>query len=160
MNTEAPSTPPAHPAAAYPGGPAAAFVPQEMPKAVRTARIALFVGAGLNLVTGLFLLVLTAAGTVTDETGEAGLAAGVLLIVALLTVLAGVACLVIGLAFRTGGNRVRIAAIVVAALAGANALIGLVTGDGMSVPSVAFTAVVLSCCLKKDSAAWFRRPRP
>ncbi|MCX5405852.1 phage holin family protein [Streptomyces sp. NBC_00335] len=161
MNTEQPPHPPTHPAGPYPVGPGGTYAPasQEMPRAVKSARIALFAGAGLNFVIGLSVLVLTFAGTVADETGEAGLTDGALLIVALITLLTGVVCLVIGLKFRKGGNGVRIAAIVIAALIGANSLFGLISGDGTSGPSFVFTAVVLSCCLKKESAAWFRRPR-
>ncbi|MFZ3499070.1 hypothetical protein ACODT5_38645 [Streptomyces sp. 5.8] len=159
MNTEPPPYPPTRHAGPYPVGAGGAYVPQEMPKAVKTARIAMFAGAGLNFVIGLSILVLTSAGTVADETGEAGLTAGVLLVVGLITLLTAVACLVTGLRFRKGGNGVRITAIVIAALIGANALFGLIYGDGTSGPSLAFTAVVLSCCLKKESAAWFRRPR-
>ncbi|MFI5759335.1 hypothetical protein ACIA8F_00085 [Streptomyces sp. NPDC051563] len=151
MNTAPSPVPPT-----YPTGP---YVPQEMPKAVKTARIALFVGAGLNIVIGLFLIVLTVVGPTVDETGDAGLTSGAFLLVGLISVLTGVACLLVGLKFRTGGSGVRTAAIVIAALTGASALFGLISGDGASGPSFVFTAIVLSCCLKKESAAWFARPR-
>ncbi|MCY0936400.1 hypothetical protein [Streptomyces sp. H34-S4] len=47
----------------------------------------------------------------------------------------------------------------IASRTGANSLLGLISGDGVSGPSLAFAAIVLSCCPKKVTAAWFRRPR-
>lgn len=162
MNTEPPPYPSPRAAGPHPVGSVGAYAPyppQVMPRAVKTARITLFVGAGLNIVVGFFLLVLTSAGTVADASGEPGLTPGALLIVALVTLLMGAGCLVIGLKFRNGGKHVRTAAIVVAALTAANSVVGLISGDGVSGPSLVFSAVILSCCLKKESAAWFARPR-
>lgn len=126
---------------------------------MRVARITLLVAAGLNIVIGFFLLVLTYAGTATDPSGEAGLTLLAVLFASLLTLAMGVARPVIGLKFRGGGRHVRTAAIVFASLTGANSLLGLISRDGASGPSLALAAIVLSCRPKKETAAWLRRPR-
>ncbi|ARZ67831.1 hypothetical protein M1P56_27570 [Streptomyces sp. HU2014] len=151
MNTPAPGSPYTGPTVPAPYPP----VPMEMPGGVRTARVCLWVLGGLSTLGGLIFTAVAAFAERGDsEFSRAGLAG-----IAVLSLVLGVASLVLAAKFRTGGNGVRVGALVVSGVVLLNALVSLASGAVVGGPGIALGALVLVNCVKKDGVGWFKRPR-
>ncbi|WP_424889682.1 hypothetical protein [Streptomyces sp. XH2] len=142
---------PQGPYAPYPHAPVA----PEMPRTVKNARIGLYVLGGLNAVGGV--LMLAVAGI--RAAGTAGTSPAQLYAIGTVALVLSVVAFVVAARFRSGGNGVRIAGAVVGGLVLLNALVSLATGQWTGGPGLAFGALVMVGCLKKEAADWFTRPR-
>ncbi|MFD5468738.1 hypothetical protein ACFWIQ_38965 [Kitasatospora sp. NPDC127059] len=156
-------------------------VPQRMPGLVLTARVLLFVIGGVQVVlTGILLLAAAGAKKVANEhttssdTAVFGnAAAGVLLVLGVVYLLAAVLSITLGAKFGKGGNATRITTIVygsIATLLGIAVLISGITGAKTVGPGAGFGVVVgglwiaisiiwIVAMCTQDGVNWFNRPR-
>ncbi|PAU44669.1 hypothetical protein CK936_33710, partial [Streptomyces albireticuli] len=114
MNTPAPGSPYAHPPMPTPYPPA----PMEMPGGVRTARVCLWVLGGLSTLGGLIFSAVAAFA----ERGDSEFSMAEMTGIAVLSLILGVASLILAAKFRTGGNGVRVGALVVSGVVLLNVL--------------------------------------
>ncbi|MEU8921767.1 hypothetical protein AB0D10_12660 [Kitasatospora sp. NPDC048545] len=158
--------------------------PQSMPGLVVTARVLMFVVGGVQvLLTGFLLIVAAGAKTVANQHSTSSdtaifgnAAAGVLLILGILYLLASVLSITLGVKFGKGGPATRITTIVygsVALLLGVLVLISAITGSTNAQAQAAgsgFGAVIgvlwIAICIlwivamsTRDGVNWFNRPR-
>ncbi|MFD5028760.1 hypothetical protein [Streptomyces sp. NPDC058373] len=152
---------------AYPGGPGMNPMKAEMPGLMKTARVLLFVVAGLQILVGLFFGVAVGAakdvanGMETDAAnGLVGLGYALVFILLALAVLA----IVLGVKFSTGGSGIRITTIVYASLMLLGSLSNLFAGGGGSatfggIVALAIYGIILASMVNSQATAWFNRPR-
>ncbi|MER7463967.1 hypothetical protein [Streptomyces sp. NPDC097981] len=165
-----------YPNQSYPAGPGGyAGMPMQMPGLLKTARVLLFIIAGLQLIVGAFALLGAAFLSSTSKDDGYGsssssgqMAAGLIAAIALIAIAFAVWAIVLGVKFGKGGNATRITTIVYSVLfllssvgnfanlgnSGATpaAMLGGVIG-------LAIGVVILIAAVNKDSVAWFNRPR-
>ncbi|MFD0269869.1 hypothetical protein ACFVGY_25405 [Streptomyces sp. NPDC127106] len=157
---------------AYPAGPGGyPGMPMQMPGLLKTARVFLYIIAGLQLIVGVFALLGAAFLSSSDSLGSSSsgdAAAGVIAAIALVSIALAVWAIVLAAKFAKGGNGVRITTIVYsvlfilsslgnfANLAGSEASPGSMVGG---VVGLAIGVLVLVAAVNKDSVAWFNRPR-
>ncbi|MER7766323.1 hypothetical protein [Kitasatospora sp. NPDC096140] len=156
--------------------------PRSMPGLVMTARVLLFVVGGVQvLLTGLLLIVAASAKTVANQHSTSSdtaifgnAAAGVLLVLGILYLLASVLSITLGVKFGKGGPATRITTIVygsVALLLGALVTISAITGSTQAQAAGSGFGVVVGvlwigiCVLwivamsTREGVDWFNRPR-
>lgn len=157
-----PQQQPGQPYGGYPGQ-----LPPELPSLAKTARVLLFVVAGLEILLGIILAIALAAMQDISESAGAGAATGILagmgfVIVFALLAWAGFA-LFLGIKFANGGNGIRIATIVYASISIVGSLSNFTAGEASSavggVIGLAIGGVILGAMLQSETAAWFKRPR-
>ncbi|MGW1072302.1 hypothetical protein [Streptomyces sp. NPDC002537] len=142
----------------YPGDGYAPYAPApQMPRGIKASRIILFILGGLYTVLGPLLL--AAASVVGGDGRNKDLTPGVMYVSGGLTLVVGIAALVVASRFGKGGNGVRIAAVVIAAIIIGNGLLNLAMGQITFVAGLASGIALLVNCLKKDGVEWFKRPR-
>ncbi|MER7106570.1 hypothetical protein [Streptomyces sp. NPDC000229] len=155
--------PPAY-GAGYPGG-----APMTMPGLMQTARVLLFIIAGLQIIGGIIAAVaIAAAQDMSDSVGAGeatdGLAGLGYLVVLILLAFAGWA-IFLGVRFSKGGNGIRVTTIVYAALFLLLSLGNLVGGEGQGSAVVgaligfAIGGIILASMVTSSAGAWFNRPR-
>ncbi|MEU6554021.1 hypothetical protein ABZ915_27645 [Streptomyces sp. NPDC046915] len=168
-----PSAPPVQPGYGYPAAPPVPQgygygAPMEMPGLIKTARVLLFIIAGLQFLVGLFLGI--AAGAAQDASNGFGsgddtkTATGVLIAFALLMLALGTLSIFLGVKFKNGGSGIRITTIVYSSLMLLGSLVNIVKGAGGSgtfggVISLAFGAIILASMVNGAASAWFNRPK-
>jgi hypothetical protein len=141
-------------------------VPQEMPGLVKTARVLLFIIAGLQLLFGVIVGIL--AGATQDASNAFGsgddssMATGVIILIALLLLALGSLSIFLGVKFKTGRGGIRVTTIVYSSLRILGSLGNIVNGGGGSgtfggIISLAFGGIILSAMI--SAGAWFSRPR-
>ncbi|GAA0352250.1 hypothetical protein [Streptomyces blastmyceticus] len=150
-----PSQPYGHPA---PQGAYGPYIPEpmQMPRAARTTRILLFVIGGLYALVGPVLITVAAA---VDDLGKADVSRAALYATGTFTLAVGVVAVVVAALFRKGGNGVRVTAMVIGWIMIANAVIALTAGQAGFMAGFVSGILIVSNCLKKDTVAWFGRPR-
>ncbi|MFF4017624.1 hypothetical protein [Streptomyces sp. NPDC001843] len=168
-----PTAPPVQPGYGYPTAPPVPQgygygAPMEMPGLIKTARVLLFIMAGLQFLAGLVIGIL--AGAVQDGSNgigtgdDTGTATGLLIVFALLMLALGTLSIFLGVKFKKGGSGIRITTIVYASLMLLGSLVNIVKGAGGSgtfggVVSLAFGAVILASMVNSAASAWFNRPK-
>ncbi|MEU6403477.1 hypothetical protein [Streptomyces sp. NPDC046985] len=167
-----PSAPQGQPGYGYPAAPPfqqpGYGVPMEMPGLMKTARVLLFILAGLQLLFGLIAgVAIGAAQDVSNGVGSGdstGALAGVgFLVVALLLAL-GALSIFLGVKFKNGGSGIRITTIVYASLMILGGLVNTVRGSGGGATfggllSLAIAGIILASMVNSAASTWFNRPR-
>ncbi|MFE3183854.1 hypothetical protein ACFXKR_23750 [Streptomyces violascens] len=162
---QAPGQPPY---GAYPQAPGMPGMPMEMPGLMKTARVLLFILAGLQIIIGLIAGI--AVGTLQDVSNGVGSGdktsglAGVGILVAILVVALGALSIFLGVKFAKGGNGIRITTIVYASLMLLGGVVNLFGGQGGSATfgglvSLAMAGIILASMVTSQASAWFSRPR-
>lgn len=163
------------PYSAYPGGNA---MPQTMPGLMMTARVLLYIVAGVQILIGFFAIfgaaTLNDASNAGEDTfgsndfsdiGHAG--AGVVLVIALLFLgLAGLS-ITLGVKFSRGGQGIRITTMIYGILGAVFGLLILIGAANASSSAaliwallwVGFGGVMAAAMIAPSGAAWFNRPR-
>ncbi|MFF9506198.1 hypothetical protein ACF1BU_02175 [Streptomyces sp. NPDC014724] len=147
----------------YPGG------PTEMPGGVKAARIMLYIlggfqalGAVLAIVAGAWISKqLSDTSTYgSDSDKAAGIGMGVMVVVGIFILAFALWAILTAAKFTTGGNGIRISAIVYGSVTTLFSLISLLGANVFSLISIALGIMIIVFCAKQDGAAWFQRPRP
>ncbi len=150
-----PSQPYGHPA---PQGAYGPYVPEplQMPRGAKATRILLFVIGGLYALVGPVLITVA---TAVDDLGKADASRAALYATGTFTLAVGIVALVVAALFRKGGNGIRITAVVIGGIMVANAVLALAAGQTGFMAGCVSGIVIVANCLKKDTVAWFKRPR-
>lgn len=152
----------------YPGYPGGNQMSLEMPGLMKTARVLLFILAGLQLLFGLIAGI--AIGALQDASNglgsgdETSSAAGLGIVVALLMLAMGVLSIFLGVKFKTGGSGIRVTTIVYASLMILGGIVNTINGAGGSstfggIISLAIAGIILASMVNSQASAWFNRPR-
>ncbi|MEV0979236.1 hypothetical protein [Streptomyces sp. NPDC049915] len=169
---------------AYPGYPGGnAMVPQSMPGLLVTARVFLYIISAVQILAGLaWLYVAAFVNDVSDAAsdldsssddpfsslGDAGnMAAGVIVVLALIALGLATLSIVLGVKFGKGGQGVRITTVIYGALGTIVGLlmlfVGLDTGMASAVIFpllwVVFGGIITAAPVVPSGTAWFNRPR-
>ena len=153
---------------AYPGYPGGNHMPVEMPGLMKTARVLLFVLAGLQILFGIIAGI--AVGAVQDVSNGVGSGddtdtlAGLGFLAAAVLVGLGALSIFLGVKFKNGGSGIRISTIVYASLMILGGLLNTVQGAGGSgtfggLISLAIAGIILASMVNSAASAWFNRPR-
>ncbi|MFJ8646255.1 hypothetical protein ACIRNI_09020 [Streptomyces sp. NPDC093546] len=156
--------PAAPPAPAYGGGYAGA--PQEMPGGVKAARVMLFVIAGFQIIGAIFAG-LGAVGMAAAKNDPmlkddiqfqqlADMSVGAIWLVTVLILAWGIFAIVLGAKFGSGGNGIRIAALVFGII---TAVLGIYPFVLIGLVHTVLAILIAVFVGKADGAAWFNRPR-
>ncbi|MBD0710971.1 MULTISPECIES: hypothetical protein [unclassified Streptomyces] len=153
-----PAAPPVSPygGGGYPGA------PMTMPGGVKAARVMLWVLTALNLIIGL--AVIAVSFTLDSDLAESGASSedialfsdigkGVLIVVGVLWILFAVISAVLALKFKSGGNGVRICAIIYGSFGALFSVFTLPLG----IVTLALAVLVIVFVAKSDGSAWFNR---
>ncbi|MFM9369436.1 hypothetical protein [Streptomyces sp. Da 82-17] len=157
-----PQAPPVQqPYGGYPVG------PTEMPKPARQARIFLAIVAGAHLLVAILYGVAMAvfdsyvdnSGLTGDEaTAAAGLGMGFIGFFLVLATVWAIVGLALFLKWPTGGNGVRVFAIVYGSLAIITGIFNITT-YGLGLALIALSILLIVFAAKRETAQWFQRPR-
>ncbi|WP_432191983.1 hypothetical protein [Streptomyces sp. bgisy027] len=159
------------------------MVPQSMPGLLVTARVFLFIISAVQILAGLgWLYVAAIANDVSDAAddlssssddpfsaiGEGGdIAAGVLVLIALIALGLAALSITLGVKFSKGGQGIRITTVVYGALGTIVGLIflfigldsGLATAVIFPLLWVVFGGIITAAPVVRSGTAWFNRPR-
>ncbi|MGN9792147.1 hypothetical protein ACWGH4_26620 [Streptomyces sp. NPDC054847] len=140
--------------------------PQEMPGGVKAARVMLYIIAGFQLIgTILFALSAVAIGKAKDDPALrddvqfqdlADYSSGVLWLLTLLVLAWGVFAIVLAVKFGSGGNGIRIAAMVFGII---TAILGIYPFILVGLVHTVLAILVTVFVGKSDGGAWFNRQR-
>lgn len=142
--------------------------PQEMPGLMKTARVLLFILAGLQLLFGLIVGILAGAAQDTSSAFGSGddtsAATGLIIAIAIVLLAFGALSIFLGAKFKTGGTGIRVTTIVYSSLMILGGLSNLVRGGGGSatfggIISLAIAGIILASMVNGSASAWFNRPR-
>ncbi|MCX5603884.1 hypothetical protein OOK29_37670 [Streptomyces phaeochromogenes] len=153
---------------AYPGYPGGNHMPMEMPGLMKTARVLLFILAGLQILFGIIAGI--AVGAVQDVSNGVGSGddtdtlAGLGFLAAAVLVGLGALSIFLGVKFKNGGSGIRVTTIVYASLMILGGLLNTVQGAGGSgtfggLISLAIAGIILASMVNGAASAWFNRPR-
>ncbi|MFD9190606.1 hypothetical protein ACFWCA_20525 [Streptomyces phaeochromogenes] len=153
---------------AYPGYPGGNHMPMEMPGLMKTARVLLFILAGLQILFGIIAGI--AVGAVQDVSNGVGSGddtdtlAGLGFLAAAVLVGLGALSIFLGVKFKNGGSGIRVTTIVYASLMILGGLLNTVQGAGGSgtfggLISLAIAGIILASMVNSAASAWFNRPR-
>jgi hypothetical protein len=169
-----PAAPPPQGPPGY-GYPAAPPVPQygyggqmEMPGLMKTARVLLFILAGLQLLFGLIAGIAVAAvqdvsnGVGTGDSTDVLAGLGFLIVGLLLAL--GALSIFLGVKFKNGGSGIRITTIVYSSIMLLGSLVNIVNGGSGSATfggllSLAMGGIIFASMVTSTASAWFSRPR-
>ncbi|MBO1285016.1 hypothetical protein B9W68_19755 [Streptomyces sp. CS227] len=151
----------------YPGGPGMNPMKPEMPGLMKTARVLLFIVAGLQILVGLlFGVAIGAAKDVANgmDTDAANGLVGLGYVLVFLLLALAVLAIVLGVKFSTGGSGIRITTIVYASLMLLGSLSNLFAGEGGSatfggIIALAIYGIILAAMVNSQASVWFNRPR-
>ncbi|MFI6281339.1 hypothetical protein [Streptomyces sp. NPDC050988] len=152
----------------YPGYPGGNNMAIEMPGLMKTARVLLFILAGLQILFGIIAGI--AVGAVQDVSNGVGSGddtdtlAGLGFLAAAILVGLGALSIFLGVKFKNGGSGIRITTIVYASLMILGGLVNTVQGAGGSgtfggLISLAIAGIILASMVNGAASAWFNRPR-
>lgn len=159
-----PQAPPVQPyGGGYPVG------PQEMPGSVKAARIMLFVLGGLQAV-GAIIMVAAGAWIVDQIQGSSELTSqeaddasaigmGVMVVMGIIVAAFAAWGILTAAKFKSGGNGIRISAIIYGSVMSLFSLISLLGLNVFALISLALGILVIVFCAKSDASQWFQRPR-
>lgn len=153
---------------AYPGYPGGNHMTMEMPGLMKTARVLLFIMAGLQILFGIIAGI--AVGAVQDVSNGVGSGdetdtlAGLGFVLAAFLVGLGALSIFLGVKFKNGGSGIRVTTIVYASLMILGGLVNTVQGAGGSgtfggLISLAIAGIILASMVNSAASAWFNRPR-
>ena len=153
---------------AYPGYPGGNHMTMEMPGLMKTARVLLFILAGLQILFGIIAGI--AVGAVQDVSNGVGSGddtdtlAGLGFLAAAVLVGLGALSIFLGVKFKNGGSGIRITTIVYASLMILGGLVNTVQGGGGSgtfggIISLAIAGIILAAMVNSAASTWFNRPR-
>ncbi|MDQ0950175.1 hypothetical protein QFZ24_004098 [Streptomyces phaeochromogenes] len=153
---------------AYPGYPGGNHMTMEMPGLMKTARVLLFILAGLQILFGIIAGI--AVGAVQDVSNGVGSGddtdtlAGLGFVLAAFLVGMGALSIFLGVKFKNGGSGIRVTTIVYASLMILGGLANTVQGAGGSgtfggLISLAIAGIILASMVNGAASAWFNRPR-
>ncbi|MER8234082.1 hypothetical protein [Streptomyces sp. NPDC094049] len=134
----------------------------EMPGGVKAARVMLWIMGGLNVIGALVLVVMgfalsseleKSAGSSADAEAFASLGQGILIAGGVFSLIVGVVGILLALKFKSGGNGVRIGAIVYGSVGALFSLFSLPLG----IVTLALAVLVIVFVAKADGSAWFNR---
>ncbi|MFJ8883152.1 hypothetical protein ACIRJR_07045 [Streptomyces sp. NPDC102402] len=148
----------------YPG------VPTEMPGSVKAARIMLYVLGGFQVIGAI---VMVAGGAwLSDQLSDAetsygssssqdaaDISMGIFVVLGILTLGIALWAILTAAKFSSGGNGIRISAIVYGSLVTLFSVISLLTTNVFALISIALGIMVIVFCARQDGAQWFQRPR-
>ncbi|MFJ8749838.1 hypothetical protein ACIREO_10945 [Streptomyces sp. NPDC102441] len=160
-----PQAPPVQGGYGFPGA------PTEMPGGVKAARIMLYVLGGFQVIGAIVMVV--AGAWLSDKLAEsesygsssassqdvADIGMAVFVVVGILTLGIALWAILTAAKFSSGGNGVRISAIVYGSLVTLFSAISLLTTNVFAIISIALGVLVIVFCARQDGAAWFRRQR-
>ncbi|MFF1417281.1 hypothetical protein [Streptomyces sp. NPDC058280] len=162
-----PQAPPVQePYGGYPGGYPGGHM--EMPGGVKAARVMLYILGGLQVLGAIGIVVAGAwlsdrltesADTYGTNDNAASIGMGVMVILGILTLGVALWAILTAGKFATGGNGIRISAIVYGSVVTALSLLSLLSANIFAIVSVALGVMIIVFCAKSDGAAWFQRPR-
>ncbi|MFF7900523.1 hypothetical protein ACIP4X_09090 [Streptomyces sp. NPDC088817] len=146
--------------------------PQTMPGTVRAARVMLFVLGGLQALGGVAMLVAhqwfadKIRETLSDKKDfsaadvDRAVSIGTVVIVVVGIVMLAFAFWAIftGVKFSTGRGGVRVSAIVYSSFVLLFSLLSLMSGNVLSLVSLALGILIIVFCANKAGSAWFNRP--
>ncbi|MBW5486567.1 hypothetical protein [Streptomyces bambusae] len=161
------------PAPGYPAGYPAA--PMQMPGLIKTARVLLFIVAGLQIlfgvIFGIVLMAASGAAAGTSVSDEADFLAGLGGIMVFILFAFAAWAITLGVKFSNGGSGVRVTTIVYAALFIALSLINFLSALGASsqgggggpvvgaIIGLSIGGIILASMVNSAAGAWFKRPR-
>ncbi|GAA4904218.1 hypothetical protein ACFPM3_29520 [Streptomyces coeruleoprunus] len=157
-----PQAPPVQPyGAGYPAAPMA------MPGLMQTARVLLFIVAGLQIIVGIVLAIMFAAvqdvGNSTGAESATNALAGLGYILVVIVLGFAAWAIILGVKFSKGGGGVRVATIVYASLYILLSLANFAGGTSSSavggVIGLAIGGIILASMVNSSASAWFNRPR-
>ncbi|KDQ69071.1 hypothetical protein ACIPJG_08885 [Streptomyces halstedii] len=147
----------------YPG------VPGEMPGGVKAARVMLYVLGGFQVIGAIIMV--AAGAWLSDQLSDtetygssssqdmANIGMGVFVVIGILTLGIALWAILTAAKFSTGGNGIRISAIIYGSLVTLFSVISLLTANVFALISVALGIMVIVFCARQDGAQWFQRPR-
>jgi hypothetical protein len=152
----------------YPGYPGGNHMAIEMPGLMKTARVLLFILAGLQILFGIIAGI--AVGAVQDVSNGVGSGddtdalAGLGFVLAAFLVGLGALSIFLGVKFKNGGSGIRVTTIVYASLMILGGLVNTVQGAGGSgtfggLISLAIAGIILASMVNSAASTWFNRPR-
>ncbi|MFJ3763642.1 hypothetical protein ACIPQJ_04990 [Streptomyces sp. NPDC090082] len=154
-----PAAPPVSPYGGYPG---AAMV---MPGGVKAARVILWILGVLQVLIGIVMAL--AGGWFADQLsnssefentdGAAAAVTGVFVVLGIIFAAFGIWAIMMAVKSATGGNGIRISAIVYGALSTLGSLVNLLGGNVFALVSLALGILIIVFYAKSDAAAWFNR---
>ncbi|MET8133359.1 MULTISPECIES: hypothetical protein [unclassified Streptomyces] len=163
---------------AYPGYPGGNMMPQTMPGLMTTARVLLYIVAGVQVLIGIFAIF--GAATINDASnagedtfGNNGLSdlghdsAGIVLVIALLFLALAGLSITLGVKFTRGGQGVRITTMVYGILGSLFGFLGLISAANANSSAslvfallwIGFGGVMAAAMIVPSGVAWFNRPR-
>ncbi|MET7786328.1 hypothetical protein ACFYSJ_00480 [Streptomyces sp. NPDC005248] len=146
----------------FPGGPV------EMPGSVKAARIMLYILGGLQAVGAVIAVVAGAwiskklSDTSTygaDADKAAGIGMGVMVVVGILILAFAVWAILTAVKFSTGGNGIRISAIIYGSVVTLFSVLSLLSANVLALVSIVLGILIIVFCARQDGASWFQRPR-
>ncbi|MEU0137921.1 hypothetical protein ABZ172_28380 [Streptomyces sp. NPDC006296] len=158
-----PQAPPV-PGGGYPGG------PTEMPGGVKAARVMLYVLGGFQVIGAIVMVIggawlsdkLTGADSPYDSAdaqNAANISMGVFVVVGILTLGIALWAILTAAKFTSGGNGIRISAIVYGSFVTLFSVVSLLGANVFALISIALGIMIIVFCAKQDGAQWFQRPR-
>ncbi|MEU9476388.1 hypothetical protein [Streptomyces sp. NPDC048191] len=167
-----PAAPQGQPGYGYPAAPPLGQpgygMPMEMPGLMKTARVLLFILAGLQILFGLIAgIAIGALQDVSNSTGsgdDTSAATGIGILVAVILLAFGALSIFLGVKFKSGGGGIRVTTIVYASLMILGGVSNMVRGGGGSATfggliSLAIAGIILAAMVNGQASAWFNRPR-
>lgn len=158
-----PQAPPVQGGYGYPGAPV------EMPGGVKAARIMLYILGGFQVLGAIIMVAggawlsdeLSKSGAYGSSTDQdmAAIGLGVFVVFGILTLGIALWAILTAAKFRSGGNGIRISAIVYGSLVTLFSVISLLTTNVFAIISIALGVLIIVFCARQDGAAWFQRPR-
>ncbi|WP_030687614.1 hypothetical protein [Streptomyces globisporus] len=155
-----------YPAApAYGGYPGAAMA---MPGGVKAARVILWILGVLQVLMGIIMALaggwfadqLSSSSSEFENTdGAAAAVTGVFVVLGIVVLAFGVWAIMMAVKSATGGNGVRISAIVYGSLSTLGSLVNLLGGNVFALVSLALGILIIVFYAKSDAADWFKRNR-
>jgi len=163
---------------AYPGYPGGNMMQQSMPGLMVTARVLLYIVAGVQILIGIFAIF--GAATINDASnagedtfGDNGLSdighasAGIIFVIALLFLGLAALSITLGVKFTRGGQGIRITTMVYGILGSLFGLLGLINAADVGSSAslvfallwIGFGGVMAAAMIAPSGAAWFNRPR-
>ncbi|MGC4984376.1 hypothetical protein ACLQ18_27655 [Streptomyces sp. DT193] len=163
---------------AYPGYPSGNMMPQTMPGLMVTARVLLYIVAGVQTLIGIFAIfgaatINDASNSGEDAFGDNGLSdighasAGIIFVFALIFLGLAALSITLGVKFTRGGQGIRITTMVYGILGSLMGFLGLINAADVGSSAslvfallwVGFGGVMAAAMIAPSGAAWFNRPR-
>ncbi|MER5474496.1 hypothetical protein ABZX90_21500 [Streptomyces sp. NPDC002935] len=163
---------------AFPGYPGGNMMPQTMPGLMTTARVLLYIVAGVQILIGIFAIF--GAATINDASnagedafGNNGFSdlghdsAGIILVIALLFLALAGLSITLGVKFTRGGQGVRITTMIYGILGSLFGVLVLISAANANSTAalvwallwIGFGGIMAAAMIVPSGVAWFNRPR-